>query len=70
MHAGKTLVSGKGESTRPMMEKVRAAVFDMLLAHTTGTNMLPAESRWLDLFAGVCPGLHSACELLLAIAHL
>ena len=46
------LLSGKGETTRPMMEKVRGAVFDMLLAHTTGTNVLPAGSRWLDLFAG------------------
>ena len=35
-----------------MMEKVRGAVLDMLLAHTSGTNLLPPGSRWLDLFAG------------------
>ncbi len=47
------LVSARGLQTRPMMEKVRAAVFSMIHAQLGGVSRLPAESRWLDLFAGM-----------------
>ncbi|KAK9824691.1 hypothetical protein WJX72_012442 [[Myrmecia] bisecta] len=50
--AGKRIRSSRGEQTRPMMEKVRGAVFDMLLSHAGGTGQFPANARWLDLFAG------------------
>ena len=36
-----------------MMEKVRAAVFDMLLNLSGNMARLPQGSRWLDLFAGM-----------------
>ena len=50
---GARLLSGRGETTRPMMEKVRAALFDMLLSHSAaGTGTFPPDSTWLDLFAG------------------
>lgn len=36
-----------------MMEKVRAALFDMLLSRSpAGAGRMPAGSTWLDLFAG------------------
>ena len=51
--AGTRLLSSKGENTRPMMEKVRAALFDMLLSRSpAGAGRMPAGSAWLDLFAG------------------
>jgi len=51
--AGTRLLSSKGENTRPMMEKVRAALFDMLLSRSpAGAGRMPAGSSWLDLFAG------------------
>lgn len=51
--AGTRLLSSKGENTRPMMEKVRAALFDMLLSRSpAGAGRMPAGSTWLDLFAG------------------
>jgi len=53
--AGKRLLSGMGETTRPMMEKVKAAVFSMLLSRCGGLLRLPEDSKWLDLFAGPCP---------------
>lgn len=51
--AGTRLLSSRGENTRPMMEKVRAALFDMLLSRSpAGAGRMPAGSTWLDLFAG------------------
>jgi Conserved hypothetical protein 95 len=50
--AGKRLWSPQDCRTRPMMEKVRAAVFSMLLAQSAGTNRFGEGMRWLDLFAG------------------
>lgn len=51
--AGRRLLSGAGETTRPMMDKVRAAVFDALSAGgPAGPGRLPPTSTWLDLFAG------------------
>ncbi|KAK9917798.1 hypothetical protein WJX75_008368 [Coccomyxa subellipsoidea] len=35
--AGKRIMSGRGETTRPMMEKVRKAVFDMLMSFAAGS---------------------------------
>ena len=35
-----------------MMEKVRGALFSMLLAQTAGSNTFPKNMRWLDLYAG------------------
>lgn len=48
--AGKFLLSSQGENTRPMMEKVRGAVFNMITSAAGG--QFPEETRWLDLFAG------------------
>ena len=45
-------MSGTGELTRPMMEKVRSAAFDMLLSRCGSMAGLPEGSSWLDLFAG------------------
>jgi 16S rRNA (guanine(966)-N(2))-methyltransferase RsmD len=50
--AGRRLVSARGAQTRPMMEKVRAAIFDMVQAQAGSVGGLPSGSRWLDLFAG------------------
>ena len=51
--AGRRLLSGAGETTRPMMDKVRAAVFDALTAGgPAGPGRLPSGSTWLDLYAG------------------
>ena len=50
--AGRTLVSARGLQTRPMMEKVRAAVFSMIQAQLGGVSSLPSTMRWLDLYAG------------------
>jgi 16S rRNA (guanine(966)-N(2))-methyltransferase RsmD len=51
--AGRRLLSGAGETTRPMMDKVRAALFDALSAGgPAGPGRLPPTSTWLDLFAG------------------
>ena len=51
--AGKVLASGKGQQTRPMMGKVRSALFDMLLALSSPNGaQFPATTRWLDLYAG------------------
>ena len=54
MLAGRSLLSGDAETTRPMMEMVRQAVFNMLLAQSDGPSHveLPPDSTWLDLFAG------------------
>lgn len=49
---GRRLLSSRGEQTRPMMEKVRAALFDSILSRVGGGAQLPEGSRWLDLFAG------------------
>ena len=46
------LLSPPGEGTRPMMEKVRSAVFNMLQSLSGLGNQLPPGSRWLDLYAG------------------
>lgn len=50
--AGQKLLSSKGPQTRPMMEKVRQAMFNMLISQAGTVNVLPPTSRWLDLFAG------------------
>ena len=49
---GRRLYSPAGEQVRPMMEKVRGALFSMLLTGTVGRREFPAEARWLDLFSG------------------
>ncbi|KAF5837591.1 hypothetical protein DUNSADRAFT_4162 [Dunaliella salina] len=46
------LLSSQGSQTRPMMEKVRAAIFSMIQSQAGTASSLPAGSRWLDLFAG------------------
>jgi len=51
--SGRRLLSGAGETTRPMMDKVRAAVFDALSAGgAAGPGRLPPGCTWLDLYAG------------------
>jgi 16S rRNA (guanine(966)-N(2))-methyltransferase RsmD len=50
--AGRRLISARGAQTRPMMEKVRAAIFDMVQAQAGSVGGLPPGCRWLDLFAG------------------
>lgn len=50
--AGKRLTSPPGEGTRPMMEKVRGAVFSMVASLAGSQPLLPPGTRWLDLFAG------------------
>lgn len=52
LFTGKRLLSGRGDTTRPMMEKVRAAAFNMLQSRCGDMLRLPEESTWLDLFAG------------------
>lgn len=57
---GARLVAAEDATTRPMMENVREAVFDMLLSHETrylgdaagGGMFLGRKLRWLDLYAG------------------
>lgn len=46
------LFSPQGDQTRPMMEKVRGAVFSMIGSMYGSMSGLPSETRWLDLFAG------------------
>jgi len=46
------LVSPQGDQTRPMMEKVRGAVFSMISSLYGSVNGIPCETKWLDLFAG------------------
>ena len=46
------LISPQGDQTRPMMEKVRGAVFSMIGSLYGLTGGLPEDTRWLDLFAG------------------
>jgi len=52
--AGRSILSSRGETTRPMMAKVRGAAFSMVaaLAGAGSATALPSASRWLDLFAG------------------
>ena len=50
--AGRQLRSSQGEQTRPMMEKVRQAIFNLIQSQASSVSSLPAGSRWLDLFAG------------------
>ena len=50
---GVKLRSGRGDTTRPMMAKVKAALFDMLTSGSpAGPGELPPGATWLDLFAG------------------
>lgn len=57
---GMRLVAAEDSTTRPMMENVREAVFDMLLSHESrhvadaagGGMFLGKQLRWLDLYAG------------------
>ena len=46
------LMSPQGDQTRPMMEKVRGAVFSMIGSLYGTVGGLPSDTRWLDLFAG------------------
>ncbi len=46
------LFSPQGDQTRPMMEKVRGAVFSMIGSMYGSMSGLPSQTRWLDLFAG------------------
>lgn len=48
---GLYLKSPTDSKVRPMMAKVRGAVFSMILARI-GLSRFPSESTWLDLFAG------------------
>jgi 16S rRNA (guanine(966)-N(2))-methyltransferase RsmD len=52
--ANRRILSSKGETTRPMMAKVRGAAFSMIaaLSGAGSATALPSTSRWLDLFAG------------------
>ncbi|KAG2443918.1 hypothetical protein HXX76_002258 [Chlamydomonas incerta] len=50
--AGRYLASSKGAMTRPMMEKVRQAIFNMIQAQAGSGGGLPVTARWLDFFAG------------------
>ncbi|GAB4824003.1 hypothetical protein N2152v2_011049 [Parachlorella kessleri] len=51
--AGRRLVSPQGDQTRPMMEMVRGAIFNMLMSmYGCQGSQLPEHTRWLDLFAG------------------
>lgn len=50
--AGLRLTSPRSKAVRPMMERVRAAVFDMILAHSGSMAGFPATTKWLDLYAG------------------
>ena len=59
--AGRRLVSPPGEGTRPMMEKVRGAVFSMVASMAGSQPLLPPGTRWLDLFAGTGNHLVPLC---------
>ena len=48
---GRSILSPSDKEVRPMMAKVKNAVFSMLLCRI-GASQLPSECRWLDLFAG------------------
>ncbi len=51
--AGARLWSPAGDQTRPMMEMVRGAAFNMIAAlRGCAAASLPDDARWLDLFAG------------------
>ncbi|KAL4425903.1 hypothetical protein ABPG75_009919 [Micractinium tetrahymenae] len=50
--AGRRLRSPQGDQTRPMMEMVRNAVFNMVMSLYGCSSGLPENTRWLDLFAG------------------
>lgn len=52
--SGKRILSPQGDQTRPMMELVRGAVFNMISSmHGMGASgNIPETTRWLDLFAG------------------
>jgi hypothetical protein len=51
LYAGRRLFSPMDKRVRPMMEKVRGALFSMLLSQS-GDARFPSGMRWLDLFAG------------------
>ncbi len=57
--AGRRLLSSQGDTTRPMMEMVRGAVFDILQGQLGCGSRLPDNCRWLDLFAGTGAGASS-----------
>lgn len=50
--AGRRLKSPQGDQTRPMMEMVRNATFNMVMSLYGCASGLPENTRWLDLFAG------------------
>lgn len=59
---GRKLLSPRGRFVRPMMERVRSAIFDMLFANSPGVSAFPPGSRWLDLYAGtVIPKTQVLC---------
>ena len=66
--AGKRLYSPQDERTRPMMEKVRGALFSMLAAQLGGAGALPTGSRWLDVCAGTVCSVHSPQTAFVTIA--
>jgi len=51
-YGGARLLSPNDENVRPMMEKVRGAVFSMIQSVLGTGNYLPDNTRWLDLFSG------------------
>lgn len=46
------LYAPKDDRTRPMMERVRGALFSMLLPHGHAAQTFEEGSRWLDLYSG------------------
>lgn len=50
--ANRRILSPQGDQTRPMMEMVRNAVFNMIASLYGLPGTLPEGTRWLDLFAG------------------
>jgi len=50
--ANRKLLSPDDAGTRPMMEKVRGAVFSIVQSYIGTGGWLPEGSRWLDLYSG------------------
>ena len=59
MRRGRTLVAPPGAGTRPTADRVRQALFDMLMHAEWGGRALIEGATVLDVFAGtgarVCP---------------
>lgn len=53
VHKNRKIFSQRGPKTRPMMAKVRNAVFNIVYAYFGGFDSpLTDDTRWLDLYAG------------------